>query len=235
MYDYRIQYPNINVASFTPARFIRPEHLQQDIPVIRVDISSLQDCVPGDTTAENKPLINAVMLSAKINLPVTKLILDSRLIASAEDALSLEAFKSKVEESDGDNTCIYTLVEVLNQMVRPHSVEFILSRVGNWEQIQLLMVEGKTIMVGGSVYESFVKAEHSGVVPMPKPGEDLLGGHIVNLIAIDREQEIVVALGNMGPEFGDRGRLKIRDAYIRNLSICRDFFVLTPRGIQNAA
>jgi hypothetical protein len=238
VYDYRIQYPNLNVAPFTPARFIRPEQLDQDVPVIRVDTTPLHDCVPGDVSPSNNSLLNAVYISARINLVSGAPIANSNQIQEVDKALVFEEFVEKITSTKGekiDTGSIYDIVAKLNLISSPHRVGYVLSRVGDWNQIQLLMMEGKTIMVGGSVYESFIRAERTGVVPMPKPGEDLLGGHIVNLISIDREQEIVGALGNMGQEFGDRGRLKFRDAYIRNLSICRDFFVLIPRGLQNAA
>jgi hypothetical protein len=122
---------------------------------------------------------------------------------------------------------LYGLVDVLNKNAAEHGWSFILHRIDTWEKVLLAMLEGWTVMVGHSVYESF-RTEHT-IVPMPKPGEALLGGHIANMVSFDQEGDVAQMIGNMGMKVGRRGFFTYRGSYLRNLGICRDFFVLIPR------
>jgi len=125
-----------------------------------------------------------------------------------------------------------TIYDMVRELQRVSVGKFALHKVSSWKQLQLALAEGLTVMVGHTVYERFVDAEGSGVVPMPRPGEGLLGGHIVNLVGYDPVADTATALGNLGGDFGHRGMLTYRGSFIRNLSICFDFFVLVPRRVN---
>ena len=127
---------------------------------------------------------------------------------------------------------MYELVDELNKKAKEHNWVFGLCRIDTWEKVLLALLEGWTVMVGGSVYESFNKAELSSIVPMPKPGEALLGGQVVNIVSFDQEEDTAQVFGNQGMNVGRRGFFTYRGSYLRNLGICRDFFVLIPRCID---
>ncbi len=58
-------------------------------------------------------------------------------------------------------------------------------RLENWKinQLQNCLAEGFPFVFGFSVYESFWSMGKNAVIPMPKEGEQLIGGHAV--MAVD--------------------------------------------------
>lgn len=231
MFDYTIQYPNLNYsAKYTPIS-VRKSKLVNTTQ-IAVDISPLNRedgvvYVPGDFT--QNALAGAVWVSATLNLNAAKLKLGapiSTILGDTELALPMACW--------GLSTSLYVTVEQLNVKVRFYDLRFDLYRIATWDELLLGMMEGYSPLIGGTVYSSFLSAQDTGVVPMPKAGEDLLGGHIVNLVSFDRIQETGMAIGNLGMSFGNHGMLTFRGSYLRNLGICRDFFFLIPRSIEHA-
>lgn len=230
MFSYPIQYPNINASAKYLPRNLRPGKLTH-VDVIEVDLTPLNDYVPqafADTSIMDALWVSAVLnLSASI---VTPTLPAKDFLGGTESKLVTSCLVNNT-----DITSIYAVLSSLNQICLCGGVQFDLYRVGEWDQIQLIMMEGYTVMVGGTIYSSFSSAESTGVVPMPKVGEDLLGGHIMNLVAFNRTQETGTAIGNLGTTFGNRGKITVRGSYLRNLSICRDFFVLVPRSVSYAS
>lgn len=218
MYSYRPQLPNLNTPVYHP-RAVRSGMLKK-INEIAVDTSVLNTpkgvYIPDYVEA---PGVNALWVSAKIN--------GFRMNQGPLDFLGEKDTGHGTWAHHCHQSDLYGLVAVLNQNAGHHGWSFELQRIDTWEKVLLAMLEGWTVMVGHSVYESF-SSVHS-VVPMPKPGEALLGGHIVNMISFDQEGDTAQMLGNMGMKVGRRGFFTYRGSYLRNLGICRDFFVLIPR------
>jgi hypothetical protein len=217
MYDYRPQLPNMNVGFFSP-RFMRANQLGRVVR-IAVDASPLSRpeglYIPGFANQ----IVSALWISAVIN----SYHLNRGDISFLKD--NEAAFMDK-KTSPQD---LYAAVEFLNQEACPFNWDYTLSVISSWENLLLCLMEGFTVMVGASVYESFYGAEISGIVPMPKPGEALLGGQIVNIISFDQDKDLAEVIGNQGKQCGQRGIFTYRGSHLRNLQICRDFFTLIPR------
>lgn len=216
MYDYQAQLPNFNVAQYTP-RSVRPGMLNK-IDNIQVDVSNMKH-----VAVDTPQVAIAIWVSAWINGTNT---------ANTEDAgIFLGETASYFTHSCNlrRHVSIYDIVSYLNLVAKPYGWVYYLNRLGTWENVQLALLEGLTVMAGGSVYSSFEKALKSGVVPMPLPGEDLLGGQIVNIVSFNRETDMALATGNMGMNVGQKGMFWYRGSHLRNLGIFRDYFVLIPR------
>jgi len=222
MYDYRLQMPNINVGFYEP-RYARAHQLDK-VDNIAVDTSALSRTegvyIPLGFPSQTLSAIwlSAVINSRRSNKPNTEFLMETETDFMAG------------EKSPTD---LLSAVALLNRKSKAHGWSYTLSCIGSWENLLLCLMEGNTVMVGGSVYESFQQAEISGIVPMPKPGEALLGGQIVNIVSFDQKAETGQVFGNMGTKTGRRGIFTYRGSYFRNLQICRDFFVLIPR-FENA-
>jgi len=128
---------------------------------------------------------------------------------------------------------LYAVIEDLN-LLDP-SVHMYLSCVHKWDMFSVALAEGYTVMVGGTVYASFILAGKTGIVPMPQKNEGLLGGHLVNVVSYDPDTDMASAIGNLGKNFGNHGYVYVRGSYLRNLGISRDFFVLRVRNRDHAA
>lgn len=235
MYDYQMQLPNMNTPVFAPRRGVSNLSVVTDIQVDRSylmredELGYVSEYVPGGPD----PVVNAVWLSAVINSNVTKTAYPYITTNDLRRILGLtEMFFGDRCRSEGnqlDRGSIYEVVERLNRYAFADHWAFSLNRIDKWDHVLVALVEGYTVMVGGSVYESFSRAENGGIVPMPKPQEDLLGGQIVNLVAFDQKNRRGTLWGNRGETIGKRGIFFCHDSYLRNLNICRDFFVLIPR------
>jgi len=185
---------------------------------IRVDVSELKPM-----SVDTPQVAIAIWLSAWINA-INKL---NRGLMGAfiGETPSIFTHSCNVRR----HTSIYEVVTYLNTIAYPYGWSYHLSRVATWEDVKLALLEGFTVMVGGTVYSSFDKAVHTGVVPMPKPGEDLLGGQIVNIVGFNQETDMALAIGNMGTKAGNQGMFQYRGSHLRNLGIFRDYFLLTSR------
>ena len=216
MFLYQPQLPNLNI----PHEYIpRSVHRVPEDTKLAVDLSSVS---PLPVLPSRVPALSATILSANINSTPK----NSQLFL-----FDAQELYTKLIAKVSFSSPIYDIVEELNAL---SNVRFTLHRIASWKQLKLILAEGLSPMVGHTVYDSFVQAEHSGVVPMPKRGEGLLGGHIVNLVEFDPVTDTLIALSNLGEGFGYDGRLRYRGSFIRNLSICCDFFVLVPGRVTHA-
>lgn len=216
MYTYQMQYPNMNTPKYTP-RGVRPGMLSK-LNEIQIDVSELKP-VPVDIPQ----VAIAIWLSAWINA-INKL---NRELMGAFMGETPSVFTHSCNVRR--YTSIYEVVTYLNTIAYPYGWSYHLSRVATWEDVKLALLEGFTVMAGGTVYSSFDKAVHTGVVPMPKPEEDLLGGQIVNIVGFNQETDMALAIGNMGMDVGKQGMFQYRGSHLRNLGIFRDYFLLTSR------
>jgi hypothetical protein len=185
-------------------RTVRASRLEQ-VDEIEIDLSAV---VPMEVEAPE--LVHAVWLSAVIG----------RTVPPEKFAVFAEAC--------GPHPTIYEAILVLN--LQNSDWSFTLKRVGSWENVQLALMEGLPVLAGGTVYSSFIRAEYSGIVPMPKPGEDLLGGQMMSLISIDRKKDLVKAMGNRSEDVKTNRVFQYCGSHLRNLGIFRDFFVVVIRG-----
>jgi len=235
MYSYRPQLPNMNTPVFVPRRGVSNLSAVTDIQVDRSFLFREDEHGYVSEYVPNGPdqVINSVWLSAVINSNVTKTAFpyittnDLRRILGSTEMFFGDRCRS--EGNQLDRGSVYEVVERLNRYTLADHWAFSLNRIDKWDHVLVALVEGYTVMVGGSVYESFSRAENGGIVPMPKPQEDLLGGQIVNLVAFDQKNRRGTLWGNRGETVGKRGLFFCHDSYLRNLNICRDFFVLIPR------
>jgi len=75
---------------------------------------------------------------------------------------------------------------------------------------------GKTPLAGAfPIYKSFKESYDDGIVPMPKPGETLLGGHSSMFFGHDiiDDKKYLENFGSWGPDVGDNGIFHIPEEY----------------------
>ncbi len=59
-------------------------------------------------------------------------------------------------------------------------------------------------IAGVMVHEPFMDAP-GGIVPMPKPGVEFLGGHAICIVGFDRRNRMFKFANSWGSQWGDRG------------------------------
>lgn len=98
--------------------------------------------------------------------------------------------------------------------------------------IQHALALGYPIVAGFSVYESFESEEtaRTGQMTMPKPGEQMLGGHAVLIVGYCNDHQHFIVRNSWGEQWGDRGFFYAPYAYFVNKYLAADFWTATLAG-----
>lgn len=91
------------------------------------------------------------------------------------------------------------------------------------------LLSGFPIVHGFTVYESFESATVSktGVVPLPKKTESVLGGHCTVIIGYDKATDRFICANSWGTSWGAKGYYTIPAAYLTNFNLADDFWTCT--------
>lgn len=91
---------------------------------------------------------------------------------------------------------------------------------------RLLAVDGYPFVLGMAVYESFCAVGADGLVPVPRPHEDYLGGHLVACTGYDDGLGCLLCDNSWGAGWGMAGRFYLPYALALDDSFCDDFWTL---------
>jgi C1A family cysteine protease len=96
------------------------------------------------------------------------------------------------------------------------------------DQMRGCLAAGYPFVFGFSVYESFESAAVAGGgdVPMPGPGEALLGGHAVVAVGYDTAASRFVARNSWGASWGRAGYFTIPFGYLLDSGLADDFWTI---------
>ena len=96
------------------------------------------------------------------------------------------------------------------------------------DQLKACLISGFPVAFGFVVYESFESEQvaKTGVVPMPKPGEKVLGGHAVALVGFDDNKKVFVVRNSWGNSWGDKGYFYMPYDYVLDNNLADDFWTV---------
>jgi C1A family cysteine protease len=98
----------------------------------------------------------------------------------------------------------------------------------NQDQLRGCLAEGYPFVFGFTVYESFESdgVAKSGRLPMPRPKEQLLGGHAVLAVGYDHSREHFIVRNSWGSDWGMQGYFTMPYAYVLDDNLCDDFWTI---------
>lgn len=107
-----------------------------------------------------------------------------------------------------------------------HSVKTGLAVEQNLDDIKACLAAGYPIIFGFAVFESFETKEvaTTGIMPMPKDGEKLLGGHAVMAVGYDDTTKMVKVRNSWGKNWGKNGYFYMPYEFITDPRLCDDFW-----------
>lgn len=96
------------------------------------------------------------------------------------------------------------------------------------EQFKQCLITGLPFLFGFQVYESFENPEvaKTGIVPMPKLGEKVLGGHAVMCVGFDDTKKVFIIRNSWGIGWGDAGYFYMPYDYLVSQDLASDFWTI---------
>jgi len=90
------------------------------------------------------------------------------------------------------------------------------------------LAKGFPVVFGFSVYESFEspQVEKTGVVPIPKRRERLLGGHAVMAVGYNDSTQRLLVRNSWGPQWGNKGYFTLPYVFIEDQNLSDDFWTI---------
>jgi C1A family cysteine protease len=100
--------------------------------------------------------------------------------------------------------------------------------VQNLIQMKGCLADGYPIVFGFTVYDSFESpdATKTGVIPMPAPNENVLGGHCVVAVGYDDTQQRFIFRNSWGAGWGQQGYGTMPYAYLTDPNLASDFWTI---------
>lgn len=77
--------------------------------------------------------------------------------------------------------------------------------IGSLDDTRAALAQGKPVVIGFTVYQSFENIGSDGVMPVPQPNESILGGHCVLVVGYDDARQMLIVRNSWGTGWGDQG------------------------------
>lgn len=102
----------------------------------------------------------------------------------------------------------------------------------NLTTMRACLAEGFPFTFGFTVFESFESnaVAHTGVMPMPKKGEQVMGGHCVAAVGYDDHKAQLIVRNSWGVDWGDRGHFYMPYEFAADSNYCDDAWTLRAEG-----
>ncbi len=93
-------------------------------------------------------------------------------------------------------------------------------------QLKGCLCEGFPFVFGFSVYQSFYNIGANGMMPIPKPTENLVGGHAVMAVGFDDAKQAFIIRNSWGPAWAMNGYFYMPYSYITSTKYAKDFWTI---------
>lgn len=101
-------------------------------------------------------------------------------------------------------------------------------RITTLDEMRTCLADGYPFVFGFTVYESFETQQfaRTGIMPMPKPKERVLGGHAVLAVGYDDKKKWFVVRNSWGMDWGLNGYFMMPYAYLADRNLSDDLWTI---------
>jgi C1A family cysteine protease len=112
---------------------------------------------------------------------------------------------------------------------KKHTTHAVYSLPNSMTEMKQALSAGFPFVVGIQVYESFEyeNVARTGVVPMPRPSDQYLGGHAVVCVGYNDVSNRWIMRNSWGPRWGDAGYFYLPYRYLLDPNLASDLWVIT--------
>ena len=105
-------------------------------------------------------------------------------------------------------------------------------RILTLDDMRTCLAGGFPFVFGFTVYESFESQEvaQTGIVNLPKPNEQVLGGHAVVAVGYGDSQQRFIVRNSWGTSWGQKGYFTIPYQYLSDRNLSDDFWTIRRGG-----
>jgi C1A family cysteine protease len=112
------------------------------------------------------------------------------------------------------------------QEAKKHIATVVYHVPGTMTAMKTVLNSGFPIVLGVLVYGSFMSREaaQTGNIPMPRPGETMLGGHAMLCVGYDDVKQVWIMQNSWGLLWGDKGFCYLPYAYLTTAGMTSDMW-----------
>ena len=209
------------------ARFCLPVYDQGDLGSCTANAlcSALQTLLP-----------NPSFQPSRMFLYENELLLDGETIPNDDRGSTMETGQGVLESLGVCSEATWTYDPARHFGTRPPEAAYTEARAHKLlaaehvdpADFRATLAQGHVLVMGFSVFESFESPEvaRTGVVPLPKPGENCLGGHAICVCGYDNATQRYLVRNSWGPHWGQEGYFTVPYAYFENPGLTSAAYVL---------
>lgn len=100
------------------------------------------------------------------------------------------------------------------------------TQIANLDDIKTAVAAGRPVVFGIRVYQSFESIGSNGIMPMPKKGEQLLGGHAQCVVGYDDQKQTLLVRNSWGTTWGAQGYYQMPYAFVNKAGMVSDIWAV---------